>query len=486
MGLKEKTVSGVIWTGLGTAGSGIIGFIVTMFLARHLPPSDFGLIEIVMSLVMISEVLIDCGFSQAIVRERTVSQKDLSTVFYLNLSISLFIYLIVFFFAPFIAGFYSAGKEFILVLRILSVRMIIDALSICQSANCTRLMRFDFLAKVSIISMVIAGVLSVICIYLDLGIWAIVVYYLSLSFMRCLILNISNRWLPSLMFDTHKVKYFFSFGGTLMFLRVVDKAVSSFESLTIGKVYSKADLGYFSQARRFDSLVIQNLVGIVQRVTYPALAKISDEDMLREGYKSVIRISVWVITPIAVFTFFNAESFMTIVFGRQWIEAAPYLRIFSVFSMIYPLYIICWNIFMVKGETRKMLWIGIVQQSLRLLVILVLMKYSLFYLTVGMVLVMLVSSSIYIYSSGRLIDYPIYKMLIDNVGSFISATIMVCSFHYLCDFVFLKYSIFSLVVNFALAAIGYFILSYLFKNKAFISVREIVVFLFGKVKGVLK
>ena len=100
MGLRNKTISSFLWTSFGTFGSGIIGFLVTIVLARFLTPEDFGIVEIVLSLVVISEVLVDCGFTKAIIREEDVLHKDLSTVFFLNMAIAILLYAVIFLLAP--------------------------------------------------------------------------------------------------------------------------------------------------------------------------------------------------------------------------------------------------------------------------------------------------------------------------------------------------------------------------------------------------
>ena len=93
MGLKADTIKGVVWAGFGTVSSGIIGFLITIILARYLTPEDFGLIEVILSIVVLSEVLVDCGLSKAIIRDKDVTQTDLSTMFYMNVGVAILLYL---------------------------------------------------------------------------------------------------------------------------------------------------------------------------------------------------------------------------------------------------------------------------------------------------------------------------------------------------------------------------------------------------------
>lgn len=425
MGLRNDTVRGFLWTAIGTFGNGLIGFLVTIVLARFLTPEDFGLIEIVLSLVVVSEVLVDCGFTKAIIREQCVSNKDLSTLFFMNLVIALMLYILIFFFSPIISNVYSAPDEFVTILRVLSIKIVIDALAVSPIAECNRTMRFNLLAKVSLFSMIIAGTLSIVSIYWGLGIWSLVTYYLGFSVIRTVLILPLAKWNFRLEFSLLKAKELIRFGVPLMAGTVIDKGVTSLESLLVGKSFSKVDLGYFSQARKFDSLVIQNLISVITKVTYPALAKLTELEKLRSGYRDVIGISVFAITPVAMFLFFNSAMVMTVIFGEQWLPAANYLRLFSIFSMVIPLYFICHNIFFVRNSTKLWFRLTMIMQIVRLIVIFITINISLNAFVVGIVCVMIGSAIMFIYNSGRLINYSIGEMLKDNSLSVVSALLAV-------------------------------------------------------------
>ena len=466
MGLRTDTIKGVIWAGLGTVGSGIIGFLITIILARFLTPEDFGLIEVILSFVVVSEVLVDCGLSKAIIRDKEISQIDLSTVFYLNTIIAALLYAVIFVSAPFIADFYSTNQEFVILLRVLSLKILLDAISFTQIALCNRNMRFRGLSIITVISMFLSSLVSLAFIYCGLGIWALVAYYLMLSFFKTLLVNIWMRWRPTLAFDARKAKDFIGFGGPLMVVQVIDKLVSSGESLVVGKVYSKSDLGYFSQARKFDALVIQTLLGIVQKVTYPALSKTKTEEQLTIGYRGVMQVCLWAIMPVACFTFLNAETFMCTIFGPQWGASAEYLRLFSIFSLIFPLHSICFNIFLVVGETKQLMYISILKQCIRIVVILVTIKIGLYYFTVGIVAVMFLTSMVYIYYGSKLIHLPIKFLLTDNINTGICSILSVGLAKFISSMIGFD-GLVEFLVIFVLSILLYWLLNMLLKNNAY-------------------
>ena len=78
--LKDKTVKGFFWNFLETGSSQLIALISTMILARLLVPADFGLIGMTTIFVSLGQVLVDSGFSQALIRKQECTDRGYSTV----------------------------------------------------------------------------------------------------------------------------------------------------------------------------------------------------------------------------------------------------------------------------------------------------------------------------------------------------------------------------------------------------------------------
>lgn len=446
-----------------------------MFLARHLTPADFGIIEIILSFVTISEVLIDSGFSQSIIRDKEVSNNTLTSVFIVNLLVALAIYLILFFCAPFISKYFNLSNDFILYFRILNLKLIIDSFGFCQIANCIRQMKFEIIAQTSLFGIILAALGSVVCISFDYGIWALVVYYLTQSAFKTLFIILKVRWQPSKSLDFSKIYDFIKFGGNIMIVQLVDRTITSVESMCIGKRYSSEELGNFSQSRKLDSMIVQTLLGVVQKVSYPALSKINEPDRLKYAYAEIMQLAFWVIFPIAVFCFFFPELVIVSLFGSHWISAAPFLRIFSIFSMVLPIQSIGMNIFMVKKRTGMMRNISLLKQALRIILIVLLINCSIMTFTIGIVSVAIFSSMLYLYYGGKLIDYSISGIFKDNIATFLTAFGIGFILKYISIENILSSSLeaFALLITCFLCA--YILVSFLSKNSAFLEVCRITI-----------
>ena len=473
--IKDQTIEGLLWSATGTLGSGFVSLVITMILARLIEPKDFGIIEIVLALVILTTVCIDSGFTEAVIRDKNATQRDLSSVFYFNLGISVFLYLTLYFAVPLLASFYKL-QSIVLLSRVMFLKLIFDALSMIQLANCYRLLHFKPPAKASLFGMILAGILSIISAYKGLGIWALVINTVGFSIFKSLFLWIYVQWIPSLEFSKNSIKRYFNFGGGLLAFSIIDKIVTNMESLLIGKVYSRSDLGYFSQARKFDSLIVQTIVGVIQKVTYPSLVQVNEtESLLKEGYRKVMRISMFCLVPLAFFLFVSAESFMGTVYGEKWISAAPYLRAFSVLSIIFPLYSICINIFKVKGYSFRLLQLSILHQSVRVLVIILLLRKGVLVLTWGIVASMLFGATLFIPSGGKLINYNLIDISKDLTKTFLCSMISAGLVYFIARYFVRLDIMFLFAIQGIVMFISYWVLNILCKNNDYSEFKEIVV-----------
>lgn len=464
MGLKNQAVKGVAWTSVGTIGSGLLNLLVTIVLARLLTPHDFGIIELLVIFSSLSDIIVDSGFSQAVIKDNDATDKDLSSVFWLNLIIAIILYLILFIASPFIARFYDAPIMENLS-KFVFLTIIFNSLSVIQNANLSRKLAFRPFALASIISIVIAGSIAVFLATRGYGVWALAFNLVAFSFFRMSILWLLSGWHPKFMFSIASVKRYFSFGVNLLIQGLLDKLVTNLESLIIGKIYTKQQLGYFSQGRKLDSYVVQATNNVVLKVSYPVLAKIkNDESHLKEGYRTIVGVTMCCISPIMAIMFCGSDYIMNGIFGAKWLPASPYLKLWSVCGWCLILYSIFINIFLVKGKSKLLLHCSIAKQILRIFVIIALVRISIMHMMFGIVLVTFLTGLIYIFYGGRLIEYTLREFFKDISVTFISIMIAGVTASLITPLIIDSSGILALIVLVAILCAIYVILLLIFRS----------------------
>ncbi|WP_223634439.1 lipopolysaccharide biosynthesis protein [Planococcus sp. 4-30] len=481
--LKKKTVSGLLWSFGDMIGNQGIQFIIQIILARLLLPEDFGIIGMILVFVALSNSLVDSGFTQALIRDQKANQTDYSTVFYFNLGISILIYGVLFLSAPLISNFFEEQQLTALV-RVLGLGVIINAFSIIPRAMFTKEVDFKVQAKVNMAASVSSGIIAVAMALLGFGVWSLVVRMLALNGVQALLLIFYRRWLPSLVFSTASFKRLFGFGWKLLVSGLIDTAYDNIYYLIIGKQYSATSLGYYTNAAKFSDVATQTLTATIQRVTYPVLSGIQDqEERLKQSFKKVIKLSGFLIFPIMIGVAAVAEPLILLIFGEKWATMIPYFQLLCIAGMLYPIHALNLNVLQVKGRSDLFLYLEIIKTIIPtiLIVVVIWMDWGITILVVTIVLDSYISLFINIYFSGREISYgakeqiwdllPIYAISV-GMGAVVYGVGKLLPFSELL----------TLILQIGLGVVLYILISKLLKIKEFDTVYDLLVPMIKKIK----
>ncbi len=333
----NQSVRAYIWDFAGIfAGKGVT-FIISVFLARLLLPSDFGLMAMIMVFVGVSQGIADAGFSTALVQAKNVDQKSYSSVFYVNLILSLFLTCTLFFAAPLIASFYG-NKALINLTRILSFIFVFNSLNAVQNARLRR--NLDF--KTQTISITISGFFSgIIAIYLaysGFGVWALVYQVLLYSIFNFIMTVFLTKWFPFGKFHLESIKPLWKFGRNLLASSFLESLYQRLDYLLIGKLFSPTELGYYGRGKDTNNMVIALSTSSLLKVFLPTISKIQDNlKKVHALYLQVFEIATVVIFFISFFLILNAHEIFLILFGEKWIPAVVYFQLMLLSIWAYPL-----------------------------------------------------------------------------------------------------------------------------------------------------
>ena len=365
-GLKEKTVRGVGWSAIDNTAQYAVSLIVSIILARLLSPDDYGLLGIIAIFTSICTAIIEGGLTNAIIRKKTPAQDDYNTLFFLNLILSLFFYLVIFLCSPFIARFFGR-EELVALTRVSSLSMIIGALAIVQQTKLTKKIDFKTQTKITIIASVVSGIVGIVMALLEYGVWALVAQTLASHFLRTFFLWVYNRWIPQLRFSVASFKELFGFGWKLLVSQLLNTLWKELYQVVVGKFYSPATLGQYTKAKGFSQLFSKNLTSIIQRVTYPVLSDMQDnKTRMVNAYRRIIKTTMFVTAICIIMLGAISEPLLYCLIGPKWHEAATYLPLICLAGSLYPLHAINLNMLQVQGRSDLFLGLEIVKKIIAL------------------------------------------------------------------------------------------------------------------------
>lgn len=366
LGLKDKTVKGVGWSAIDNVAQYAVSFVVSIVLARLLSPEDYGLLGIIAIFTAVCTALINGGFSSALIRKKDASDDDYNTVFIVNLGMSLLLYAIIFFCAPFIARFFDR-TELVSLTRVSSLGMIIGALALVQQTRLTKRIDFKTQTKITLIASISSGVIGIVMAATGFGVWALVAQSLSSQLLRTILLWFFNKWVPRLHFSGRSFKELFGFGWKMMVSGMLDTVWKELYQVVVGKFYSPATLGQYTRAKGFAQLFSSNLTAVVQRVTYPVLSDIQDDKpRMISAYRRIIKTTMFITAICMFFLGAISEPLLYCLIGPKWHEASTYLPLICISASLYPLHAINLNMLQVQGRSDLFLGLEIIKKIIGL------------------------------------------------------------------------------------------------------------------------
>ncbi len=491
--LRQKTIKGVGWSAIDNISSYAVTFLVGLVLARLLTPDDYGLIGIVSIFTAICGCFIRAGFGTALIRKKDATEDDYCTVFVCNLFMSIALYWLLFFVAPYIASYFRRA-ELVALIRVSSLGMMISAFSIVQSTRLTKRIDFKSRAMITIASAVLRSIVGLAMAFAGLGVWAIVGQSLSGTVTSTILLCRVNRWMPRLHFSKTSFRYLFGFGSNLLVSDIITTIWNQIYNVVIGRYYQPATLGQYTRAKMFDGLLSSNLTVVVQRVTFPVLSEMQDDRVrLKSGYRRVIRTTMLISFLGSLLMAAVAKPMIIVLVGTQWIEASYYLQIVLFSTMLFPLHSINLNMLLVLGRSDLFLKLEIYKKTIAVVPIVLGVFMGIYWMLISSVVVGVIHYYINAYYSGKLLGYTFKDQVIDIMPSFlislIGASMAYICYHIIQGVIYSGYDFWAnLVILIFISILGVSISLTLFirtKNPEFFEIKEIAIKALNKLKGIL-
>jgi len=480
--LKQKSITGMIWTVSERLGLQAVGLLISIILARLLEPSQFGLISMLAIFTAVAQSILDSGFGSALIQKKDADQTDASSIFFFNLILGVVLAGILSLAAPLIGEFFDQ-PTLVPITRFLSLTLIINAFSLVQTSLLTKAMDFKAQMKVSLLATIASGVIGIVMAYQGFGVWALVTQKISRSFFQAILLWVFNTWRPSFILSLTSLKTMFSFGSRLLASGLLDSIFRHLYQAFIGRVFSATSLGYYSKALSFESAATQATSGALSKVLYPALSSVQDDDQtLKKAYRKTIRLSLFIHFPLMIGLLAIADPLFRFLLTDKWSASIPYFQILCIIGLFYPLHVLNLNILKVKGRSDLFFRLEIIKKVIVIVAIAVTYRWGVMGLLYGRIATSLIGYFLNSYYSGHLIDYSQWDQIKDLMPSFVTALVM-GAIMYLVGLIPTESLILKIIIQTITGISFYYLLSFRASASELKEVRSIVT---GVAQNILK
>ncbi len=383
--LKSKTVRGVFWSFLDSFGVYLIKFGFSIVIARTLSPEDYGLMGMIVIFISLGQMIMQSGFTAALIQKKDCSTTDLSTAFWFNFGAALVIYLILFLSAGAIASLFQR-PILITITRVTALGIIINALSSVQTATLIKRMDFKKITWINLGGALISGTTGLVMALNGFEVWALVFQTLVGSFIYLLGLWLTSSWIPRPVFDIESFRSLFKFGYKILLQGLTDVIFTKLYFPLIGKVYSISQLGFYTNANRFYEVFVRQTATSFTRVLFPAFAGIQDErTRFNSNYIRSFNLMTALMFLGSVILIISSKPFVSIALTEKWLPAVPFMQLFFIEGFLFPLLMFNQSMILAVGRSGLSLRIDILKKGLTLLSIILLFRLGIQALIIGQV-----------------------------------------------------------------------------------------------------
>ena len=421
---KKTVASNLLWRFAERILAQLVAFIVSVVLARILDPNVYGTVALITVFTTLLQVFVDSGLGNALIQKKDADDADFSTVFYTNIIFCTFLYGLVFVCAPLIAGFYN-DMSMAPYIRVLGLTVLISGVKNVQQAYVSRNMLFRKFFFSTLGGTITAGIVGVLMALNGAGVWALVAQQVINLSIDTLILWITVRWRPTNVFSFEKLKGLFSFGWKLLVSSLIDTVYRDIRQLIIGKFYTTSELAYYNEGEKLPNLIITNINTSIDSVLFPVMSNVQgDRAHVKRMMRRSIQTSTYIMAPLMMGLVFVGEPLVRLLLTEKWLPAVPYLRIFCIISMFYPIHTANLNAIKAVGRSDLFLKLEIAKKIIGLIALVTTMKISVMAMAYSLLGVSVLNQIINSWPNKRLLDYGYFEQLMDIVPSLVLAVMM--------------------------------------------------------------
>lgn len=413
--LKGKTKKGLYWSFFNQFANYGMQFCVGIVMARLLSPEDYGITALPAVFMSVAMILQEGGLSDALVRKTDLKEQDISTAFYYSFGVGIFMYLVLFFAAPFIADFYKT-PVLVPLMRVTALGFIWGAMGIPQNVILKRRLDFKTPTKIGITTKVFSACVGIGMAFAGYGLWALVISGFLSGLLYQILIWYKVRWLPTTKWSKDSFKYLWNYGNKMIASSMLNTIYNNIAPIFIGKYYSPAQLGVYNRAQNYAAMPSQNVTGVISNVTFPVLSKLqNDNEKLAFNYRRMLRASAFVIFPIMMMLSALAHPLVITMVTAKWESCIILLQIICFSMMWYPIHAINLNLLMVKGRSDLFFRLEIIKKLVGLAILVFTLPMGLVYLCIGGILSSMICLVINTYYTGKLIQVGYWKQMKDLI-----------------------------------------------------------------------
>jgi teichuronic acid exporter len=381
--LRSTVFRSVGWVAIGTWGNRVLSLLVFAILGRLLSPSQFGLAALAAVFIALLTLLVEQGFSSALIQKTSITQEDCDTAFWISMATAAGLMILTIVLAP-IASETLHQPHLTSVLRALSPALVLTSLAGTQEALLERDFAFRSLSIRTLFGSLAGGVTGVVVAALGGGVWSLVVQTLVANAVQVVVLWTVTPWRPGIAVRRASVRALRVVGLSVLGIEMFAFVNLQSDRLITGAFLGSSALGYYFIGIRIISIVVEVQTSVIAQVSLTTLSKLRDtpERLVKAFYRLTgfsASVSILTFSLLALL----APQMVPLIFGNHWHSSVLIMQVLCLMGALNSVITFDRNALIAADASKAALFITAVQSIVCVIVVLVVVHWGVLAVAIG-------------------------------------------------------------------------------------------------------
>ena len=364
--LKDKTAKGLFWGGVSNGVQQLLNLLFGIFLARLLTPADYGMVGMLTIFTALASILQEGGFISALTNRKRTEHKDYNAVFWFSIIMGTSLYTLLYICAPLIADFYQQ-PELTILARLSFLGFLISSTNVAPRAYLFKHLKTKENAIISFCALTISGIVGITLAANGFAYWGIAIQTIAYTTSITILSYYFSGWRPSFKIDFTPIKEMIGYSSKLIVTHTFHIINANLFSVLLGKLYTEKEVGFFSQANKWNTMGTTTINGMMTSVAQPILASISDDKEYQlKALRKMLRFTAFVSFPAMFGLSLAAPEFITLAITDKWLPSAQMMQILCIGGAFLPICNLFSQLLLSRGHSSTYMWCTIALSILQL------------------------------------------------------------------------------------------------------------------------
>jgi lipopolysaccharide exporter len=354
--LKSKTAKGLFWSGLSNGLQQLLNLFFGIFLARLLNVEDYGMVGMLTVFSVVANSIQESGFTAALTNRKNATHEDFNAVFWFSFGLGAFLYVVLFFCAPFIASYYHT-PALVPLARFVFLGFFISSTGTAHNAILFKNLKVKEKTKATLLALVVSGTTGVCMAYNGMAYWGIATQNVTYIAVCTAMLWYYSKWRPTFTFSFQPIREMLPFSIKLLITNIFRYINENLFPLILGHFYTKVEVGFFTQGNKWTNMGQSTITGIINGVSQPVMVEVNDEkERQKKVFRKMMRFTAYTSFPCMFGLAIVAPEFITITITAKWLGSVPIMQLLCLWGAFIPISYLYINLLLSNNKSNIYMW----------------------------------------------------------------------------------------------------------------------------------